>query len=88
MCHCLCVFVAVRQNQFSSFGVRNVDSKIKSVLKMKRQLQSSLNEDNRQNILQLELDDLPVDCIQHIATYLTHPKDLLNLGATNMYVGL
>ncbi|XP_064383055.1 F-box only protein 32-like isoform X2 [Halichondria panicea] len=77
-------FEKLRQNQFSSFGVRNVDSKIKSVLKMKRQLQSSLNEDNRQNILQLELDDLPVDCIQHIATYLTHPKDLLNLGATNM----
>ena len=78
-------FHAVRKEQFSSFSVTNVDTKIRTLLTMNEQLNehlASLKDDS--STAQLELDDLPVDCIQHIAKYLTHPRDLLNLGATNL----
>ncbi|XP_064383008.1 F-box only protein 32-like isoform X2 [Halichondria panicea] len=79
-------FEKLQKEQFTSYSVRNIDTKIRTLLTMKEQLNEHLAslKDQTSSTAQLELDDLPVDCIQHIAKYLTHPRDLLNLGATNI----
>lgn len=78
----------------SGFAIRNVDSKIKSLLKMKQKLQdfekglegSPSVEGSPSGQSALQLLHLPDDCLHHIISFLTHPKDVLNLGQTNMQV--
>lgn len=71
----------MRKTQFSGFGLRNIDSKIKSLLKMKQQLQESPVEPTRATT---QLLDLPDDCLYLILSFLSSPKDVLNLGVTNL----
>lgn len=80
------VLCTVRRAQHSGYGIRNIDSKIKSLLKMKHQIWESR--------LQLHADvdvggatdmlDLPDDCLHYIVSFLIAPRDVLNLGLTSM----
>lgn len=74
----------VRKTQVTGYGLRNIDSKMKSLLKMKRQLQESQLELTTTSVEgSIQMLDLPDDCLYLIISYLSNPKDVLNLGETN-----
>ena len=73
----------VRKTQVTGYALRNTDSKIKSLLKMKHQLQDSQLRPAVTMGGATQLLDLPDDCLYLITSYLTNPKDVLNLGETN-----
>lgn len=83
MCYIILLSPLVRRQQFTGFAVRNIDSKLKYFIKMKRQLQSSQNEDYIQGCPSFEMTAFPSDCYRQIVAYLTHPRDVLNFGLTN-----
>jgi len=70
-----------RRHQFTGVAVRGTDTKIKSLLKMKRQLIELLNKPYGGPG---DLCKLPDDCLRHIISHLSDPKDVLNLGQTAM----
>jgi len=70
-----------RRHQFAGIAVRGTDTKIKSLLKMKRQLIELLNKPYGGPG---DLCKLPDDCLRHIISHLSDPKDVLNLGRTAM----
>ena len=65
----------------TGYGVRSVDNKIKSLLKMKRQLQ---DPQLQPGVGGMELMQLPDDCLYLIISHLPEPRDLLNLGLANL----
>ena len=73
----------VRKSQVSGYGLRNIDSRIKSLLKMKHQLRDSQLQPTTVASGGTEMLDLPDDCLYLIMSYLTSPRDVLNLGQTN-----
>ncbi len=79
----------VRRAQFTGYGVRNVDSKIKSLLKMKQQLRESQLQlhtmsSEASSCGATEMLHLPDDCLLHVVSYLYDPRDVLSVGLTNM----
>ena len=76
---------SVRRAQLSGFSLHN---KIKSLLKMKQLLRESQLESyvrfKGEILTNTEFLHLPDDCLQHIISYLSNPRDVLNLGQTNM----
>lgn len=71
------------------FALRSTDSKIKSLLKTRKQLQEQM-------LVQpggggpstaeggMEFTKLPNDCIRLIVSHLSHPRDVLNLGQADV----
>ena len=70
-----------RKRQFTGLAIRNTDTKIKALLKMKRQLTEVLHQSygGYGNI-----SELPDDCLRHIISFLSHPKDVLNFGQASL----
>lgn len=86
-------FPAVRHTQHSGYGLRHIDSKIKSLLKMKREVQESRMSQTCVDVgrtvggavgVATQLLDLPDDCLHHIISFLYMPWDVLNLGLTDV----
>ena len=74
-----------RRQHMMGFAVRSTDSKIKSLLKMKKQLQEQMlvcpcpyGDSN------MEFTKLPTDCMRLIVSHLSHPRDVLNLGQADV----
>lgn len=76
-----CTLLTERRTQYSVFGVRKIDGKIKSLLKMKCHLQEA---QMRAGIGNTRLLHLPDDCLHLIISHLHNPRDTLNLGMTCM----
>ena len=67
------------------FAVRNTDSKIKSLLKTKKQLQEQMLElPSPSKAGDMEFTKLPTDCIRLILSHLSHPRDVLNVGQADV----
>ena len=67
------------------FGVRSIDSKIKSLLKTKKQLQEQMLEHPCPvKPGDMEFTKLPTDCLRLIVSHLSHPRDVLNLGQADV----
>ena len=67
------------------FAVRSTDSKIKSLLKTKKQLQEQMLVcPGHSSDRSMEFTKLPTDCIRSIVSRLSHPRDVLNLGQTDL----
>lgn len=67
------------------FAVRSTDSKIKSLLKTKKQLQEQMLElPTLFSAGDMEFTKLPTDCIRLILSHLSHPRDVLNVGQADM----
>lgn len=64
------------------YGIRSIDSKIKSLLKMKREVQEIRPHSDVGGATRIL--DLPDDCLLHIVSFLCMPLDVLNLGQTGM----
>ena len=67
------------------FALRSTDSKIKSLLKAKKQLQEQMLElPCPYTAGEMEFTKLPTDCIRLIISHLSHPRDVLNLGQADV----
>ena len=67
------------------FAVRSADSKIKSLLKTKKQLQEQMLElPSPYSAGDMEFSKLPTDCIRLIVSHLSHPHDVLSVGQADM----
>lgn len=74
-----------RRQQMTGFGVRSIDSKIKSLLIIKKQLQEGVLEHPCPITAgDMEFTKLPTDCVRLIVSHLSHPRDVLNLGQADM----
>ena len=71
-------YQSVRHAQHTVYGIRNIDSKIKSLLKMKREVRESQLQHDVGGATRLL--DLPDECLLHITSFLCTPQDVLNLG--------
>ena len=67
------------------FAVRSTDSKIKSLLKTKKQLpEQMLKLISPSSAGDMEFTKLPTDCLRLIVSHLSHPRDVVNVGQTDM----
>lgn len=67
------------------FALRSTDSKIKSLLRTRKQLQEQmLVHPCRVSESEMEFSKLPTDCVRMIASHLSHPRDVLNLGQADV----
>ena len=76
---------ASRKQQFSVFATRNIDSKIKALLKSKKQLQQSLLQCSVPSAHSslCDLSSLTSDCLREVVRHLADPRDVLSFGLTN-----
>ena len=62
----------------TGFSVARLDTKIKTLISYRAQLNGELHHDDGE-----VPPELPTDCWRHIIAYLTDPQDVLNLGCVN-----
>ena len=63
----------------TGFSISRLDSKIKTLIGYRAQLIGEL-----QIVRSEDLPLLPDDCWRHILSFLTQPRDVLNLGSVNV----
>ena len=75
------LFCAGRSKTITGFATSRLDSKIKTLLSHRTQLVGGLHKTSSSGTP----PHLPDDCWRHILSYLTDPRDVLNLASVNWW---
>lgn len=67
----------------TGFSISRLDTKVKTLINYRAQLIGELHRADGETLPQL-----PDDCWRHVITYLTDPRDVLNLRSVNWYVNV
>ena len=84
-CHVM-IYFAVREAArlaSNTYWVNVIDTRLKSLSKLKRQLKVCLCKPYVHPKGTLKLLDLPDDCLRKVVSYLSQPQDVLNFGLAN-----